>query len=803
MNIQKVVVIGAGTMGGGIAAHCANVGLQVTLLDIAAPNDPKGDKNAIVKALWDKQLKLKPSPIMSADAPGRVKLGNLEDDLDAVRNADWIIEVIIEQLAPKQALMEKIESRRKPGSIVTSNTSGIPINAIGAGRSDEFRQHLLGTHFFNPPRYLKLLEVIPTQDTLPEVMATMVEFAETVLGKSTVICKDTPNFIGNRIGSFVGQYRMMAAIDNQYTVEEVDALTGPIVGLPKSGTFRLSDIVGNDIAGHVSANLYDLVPNDESRDIFKLPELMKKMIENKWLGNKTNQGFYKTVIKEDKAAGGGKEFWALNLQTMAYEPPTKPRFAVIGETKDMELPARFHEIFNNDRWQDDRGGQYIIETTLPVLAYAARRIPEIADSPDAIDRAIELGFANEMGPFKIWDAIGVKRGVQMMKEREITVPQWVEDMLASGIESFYKFDGAKSIGVYTPNANAAQGSKPMAHGFAPIQRHKYALTLSECAEVKRNASASLRDLGDGVLGLEFHSKGNTVDPYMFDIAKAALDELHKDKWRGMVIANQGKDFCLGANIGMFIMGMGDMNRLDKMAKDMQMTMLNIRFAPKPVVAAPRQRVLGGGVEWALIASKIVAAAETYMGLVEVGVGIIPGWGGCKELLRRNVSPHMSDDRVDAIAYLQKVFETIGFAKVSESGAQTRTLGFLTDSDIVLPNDEHLIGYAKQVALDMANEGYTAPDRNAKSIYAIGSRGKAIMGMAIEQLRWGKFASAHDAKIAKKLAHVLCGGDLTAPTWVTEEYILDLEREAALSLLTEQKTQDRIAYLLKNGKPLRN
>ena len=391
----------------------------------------------------------------------------------------------------------------------------------------------------------------------------------------------------------------------------------------------------------------------------------------------------------------------------------------------------------------------------------------------------------------------------MMKEREIAVPQWVEEMLASGVESFYKFDGIKSIGVYTPNANAAQGSKPMAHGFAPIQRHKYALTLSECAEVKRNASASLRDLGDGVLGLEFHSKGNTVDPYMFDIAKAALDELHKDKWRGMVIANQGKDFCLGANIGMFIMGMGDMKRLDKMAKDMQMTMLDIRFAPKPVVAAPRQRVLGGGVEWALIASKIVAAAETYMGLVEVGVGIIPGWGGCKELLRRNVSPHMSDDRVDAIAYLQKVFETIGFAKVSESGAQMRTLGFLTDSDIVLPNDEHLIGYAKQVALDMANEGYTAPDRNAKSIYAIGSRGKAIMGMAIEQLRWGKFASAHDAKIAKKLAHVLCGGDLTAPTWVTEEYILDLEREAALSLLTEQKTQDRIAYLLKNGKPLRN
>lgn len=779
-------------MGGGIAAHCANVGLQVTLLDIAAPNDPKGDKNAIVKALWDKQLKLKPSPIMSADVPERVKLGNLEDDLDAIRNADWVIEVIIEQLGPKQALMEKIESRRKPGSIITSNTSGIPINAIGAGRSDEFRQHLLGTHFFNPPRYLKLLEIIPTKDTLPEVVDTMVEFAETVLGKSTVICKDTPNFIGNRIGSFVGQYRMIAAIDNQYTVEEVDALTGPIIGLPKSGTFRLSDIVGNDIAGHVSANLYDLVPNDESRDIFKLPDVMKKMIENKWLGNKTNQGFYKTVIKEDKS----KEFWALNLQTMEYEPPTKPRFAVIGETKDMELPARWHEIFNNDRWQDDRGGQYIIETTLPVLAYAARRIPEIANSPDAIDRAIELGFANEMGPFKIWDAIGVKRGVEMMKAREIAVPQWVEDMLASGVNSFYKSENGKCVGVYAPVANANTQ-------FAPLKRHKFVVTLEECLELKRNASASLRDLGDGVLGLEFHSKGNTIDPYIFDIAKAALDELHKDKWRGMVIANQGKDFCLGANIGMFIMGMGDMNRLDKMAKDMQMSMLDIRFAPKPVVAAPRQRVLGGGVEWALIASKIVAAAETYMGLVEVGVGIIPGWGGCKELLRRNVSPHMTDDRVDAIAYLQKVFETIGFAKVSESGAQTRTLGFLTANDIVLPNDEHLVGYAKQVALDMANEGYTAPDRNAKSIYAIGSRGKAIMGMAIEQLRWGKYVSAHDAKIAKKLAHVLCGGDLTASAWVTEEYILDLEREAALSLLTEQKTQERISYMLKNGKPLRN
>jgi 3-hydroxyacyl-CoA dehydrogenase len=792
-NINKVVVIGAGTMGGGIAAHCANVGLHVTLLDIPATNDPKGDKNAIVKSLWDKQLKLKPSPIFTPEVPKSVKLGNLEDDIDAVIDADWIIEVIVEQLAPKQALMEKIDARRKPSGIVTSNTSGIPIHKIADGRSENFKRHFCGTHFFNPPRYLKLLEVIPSNDTDPEVVKTMQDFAENILGKNVVICKDTPNFIANRIGTFVGQHRMLTAINKGYTVEEVDTLTGELIGNPKSATFRLNDIVGFDVAMHVSKNLYDLVPNDESRELFLIPPFAQKMLDNKWLGTKTNQGFYKTVVKPD----GSKEFWALNLQTSDYEPPTKPRFAVYGATKDMSLSDRFREIFGNPKWQDDRGASYIIETTLPVLAYAARRIPEIADTPREVDRAMELGFATEMGPFKIWDAIGVAHGAELMKESGIDFPKWVTEMLANGNDSFYKYEDSKLVGVYNPTTKQ----------YTPPHRHPFAIHLSEnkntSREVKSNASASLYDIGDGVLCLEFHSKGNTIDPFIIEMIKTGNEMLQSDRWRGMVIANQGKDFSLGANIGMFIMGMGDLANLDKMAKQMQYAIWDLRFAPKPVVAAPRQRVFGGGVEMSLVASRIVASAETYMGLVEVGVGIIPGWGGCKELLRRNVSPHMTDDRVDPIAYLQKVFETIAFAKVSESGEQLRTLGFLTDKDFVYANDENLIGFAKQVTIDLANEGYTPPSKSDKSIYAIGSRGKAIMGMAIEQFRWGNYISNHDAKIARKLAHVLCGGDLTSPTWVTEDYILDLEREAALSLLGETKTQERIAYMLKNGKPLRN
>ncbi|GIV85749.1 MAG: 3-hydroxyacyl-CoA dehydrogenase [Candidatus Roseilinea sp.] len=788
-KIQTAVVLGAGTMGGGIAALLAGVGIPVTLLDLPAPG---GDRNSLVKALWERQVKASPAALFYADAARRVTLGNLEDDFDAVGRADWIIEAIIEQLGPKQELMARVDAARKPGSIVSSNTSGIPIHAIAEGRSEDFRRHFLGTHFFNPPRYLKLLEIIPTADTRPEVVTFMRDFGAQRLGKGVVIAKDRPNFIANRIGAFIGQYRMQAAIDNGYTVEEVDALTGPLIGNPKTGTFRLADLVGLDVMAHVVNNLYEYAPEDESRAAFVIPEVMQRLIAQNALGNKTGAGFYKKVTTPD----GATEYHVLNLQTMQYEPPTKPRFSVIDETKDLALPERIRAIF--DRFADDRGGLFIVETTLPILAYAARRIPEIADSIADVDNAMRWGFNAEAGPFELWDMIGVRRGREMMRERDIAVPQWVDDMLAAGVESFYQRVDGRVVGAYQPQAH-----------YAPLRRSKFHIVLAENRgtprELRRNASASIHDLGDGILNLEFHSKGNTLDHYINDLALAALEMLERDEWRGLVVANQGKDFCLGANIGLFILlaGTGDPNAIENAVKGLQDYLMAFRFAPKPVVTAPRQRALGGGAEVVMAGARTVAAAETYMGLVEFGVGVIPAGGGCKELLRRVVSPHMTNDQVDALGYLQQVFETIAYAKVSESAFVARERGFLSPCDVIVMNDDDLIGAAKATAIHLAETGYTPPDRNAASIYAIGRRGKAAMEMAVNTLRWGQYISAHDALIARKLAHVLCGGDLSAPQWVTEQYILDLEREAFCSLLGEPKTQERISHMLKYAKPLRN
>ncbi len=791
MHIARVLVIGAGTMGGGIAAHCANVGLNVTLLDVAAEG---ADRDTVVKALWERQVKARPAALSGPEAAARVTLGNTEDDLErAARAADWIIEVIIERLEPKQALMAKLEPLRKPGAIVTTNTSGIPIASIAADRGAEFKRAFFGTHFFNPPRYLKLLEVIPTEDTDPAVVDAFDAFAGARLGKVVVRCNDTPNFIANRIGAFVGQYRSIAAIDNGYSVEEADVLSGPVIGNPKTGTFRLADLVGLDVMAHVNANLYELAPADDSRELFQMPAPVQAMIARKWLGNKTAQGFYKAVKDE----AGNKVFHVLDLTTLDYKPPTKPRFDVIGATKDEPLAERLREIFTEPKWADDRGGAYIIETTLPILAYAARRIPEIADTPYAVDQALRHGFGSELGPFEMWDVIGLAHGIDLMKAREIAVPEWVTALAASGASGFYR-TGQGGREVFHPTRRV----------FVPVERPRLTVSLrpedGARRELKRNASASLLDLGDGVLGFEFHSKGNTLDAFTVDIGKAALEWLARDDWRALVIANQGKDFSLGANIGMFILAAGDPATVEATARDLQQWVLALRFAPKPVVTAPRQRVLGGGVELAFTGARMVASTETYMGLVEAGVGLIPALGGCKELLRRVVSPVMTaDPRVDPLPFLQKVFEAIGFAKVSESAAQARALGFMGANDVIVANDEDLIGHAKRVALDLADSGYAPPDRHAPSVYAAGARGKAAMLLAVEQLRWGKFISAHDALIARKLAHVLAGGDLTQPTWVTEDYLLDLEREAFVSLLTEPKTQDRISYMLKHGKPLRN
>jgi 3-hydroxyacyl-CoA dehydrogenase len=797
MKIETVVVIGAGTMGGGIAALIAGVGIPVTLLDVPADGP---DKDALVKSLWDRQLKASPPALFHPDAARRVRLGNMDDDFDAVGQADWIVEVIIEQLQPKRDLMERIDAVRKPGSIVSSNTSGIPIHAIAEGRSDDFRRHFLGTHFFNPPRYLKLLETIPNADTLPEVLAFMKDFGTRRLGKGAVVAKDRPNFIANRIGAFVGQYRMAAAIENNYSVEEVDILTGPVIGNPRTGTFRLADLVGLDVMAHVVNNLREYVPEDESRDAFVLPDVMRALIEQKSLGSKADAGFYKRV----KAADGSSEFHALNLHTLRYEPPTKPRLEVIGETRDLELRERIRMIF--DRFTEDRGGMFIVETTLPILAYAARRVPEIADSIADIDNAMRWGFGAEAGPFELWDMIGVRLGREMMRERGIDVPQWVDDMLAAGVESFYRVEDGRRVGVYDPQVMGESGPPP---AFVPLHRSRFHIALAENRgtrrELKRNASASIHDLGDGVLGLEFHSKGNTLDDYINDLSNDALALLERDEWRGMVVGNQGKDFCLGANIGLFVLlaGTGDPDAVEGAVKRLQNYLMAFRFAPKPIVVAPRQRAFGGGAEVALAGARAVMAVETYIGLVEFGVGVIPAGGGCKELLRRVVSPHMTNDRVDALGYLQQVFETIAYAKVSESAFVARDRGFIGPCDTIVMNDDDLLGVARATVIHLAETDYLPPDRDARSIYAIGRRGRAAMEMAVANLRWGKYISSHDALMARKLAHVLCGGDLSTPQWVTEQYILDLEREAFCSLLGETKTQERITHMLKYAKPLRN
>ena len=685
---------------------------------------------------------------------------------------------------------------RKPNALVSSNTSGIPIGQISAQCSAEFKRYFLGTHFFNPPRYLKLLEVIPTADTLPEVIEFIKDFGGNQLGKGVVICKDTPGFIANRIGAFVGQVRMLAAIAQGFGVEEIDAITGVLIGNPKTATFRLADLVGLDVLVHLNNNQYAALPDDEQREMFKLPAILQKLYAAKALGNKSSAGFYKQV-----QTVAGKEFHVLNLASGEYELPTQPRSNLYGFAKDIEdVAARYKEIFKH---ADDRDGHYLIETTLAILSYAANRIPEISDSIAAIDNAMQWGFNSALGPFEIWDAIGVRAGRDLMRAHDLKVPPWVDEMLAAGITSFYQRAGNRVINIYAP---------VMRHASS-VTRHPSPVLLKELAgaprELKRNASASLLDLGDGVLCFEFHSKGNTLDTAVYDIGNAALDLLEgSGDYRALVIGSQGKDFCLGANISAFLQAVatapGDLKQLEKTVLDLQELLMRFRFASKPVITAPYQRVLGGGAEVVMAGAHVVAAMETYIGLVEFGVGVIPAGGGCKELIRRNVSPYaMHGQQADVLPHLQRTFETIAYAQVSASAQIAQERGFIEPTDTIVLNADDLIGVAQQKAIALSEVGYTAPRRNDKSIYAVGSRGKAVLLAGIEQRRGGKLISDHDALIARKLAHVLCGGDLSAPQWVTEEHILQLEREAFAALLGEAKTQERMSYMLKHAKPLRN
>lgn len=791
-RIEKVAIVGAGTMGGGIAAHLANIGIPVVLLDIPTPNlsdaekeDPKA-RNRLVQSLYDRMASAKPANLARADRANLITLGNTEDDFHKIAEADWIIEVIIEQLGPKQALMERIEAIRKPHAIVSSNTSGIPINEIAQGRSAAFKAHFLGTHFFNPPRYLKLLEIIPTPDTAPEVLDFMVQFGRNVLGKGVVICKDTPNFIGNRFFAVAASYGIEKALAEGYTIGEIDAITGPTIGRPKTATFRLMDLVGLDVMGHVNRNLYDAIPHDPYREVLrgeKVTAVMGQMLENKWLGNKSGQGFYKSTT-----VNGQREFWELNPVTMEYVPPQKVRFDSIGAVRKMEdLGPRLRQLLQFN----DRAANYLQDLLYFGFAYAAHVAPEIAYKLSDVDDAMRWGFGHEAGPFEMWDMLGVASTAEKMEAAGLQIAPWVKDMLAAGYTSFYK-NGS----VYDWESGT--------YKLRDVDKNVIVIPDLYAAgkEVARNASASLLDMGDGVLLYEFHAKMNAIDDQIIAMGHQALEKLATD-FEAMVIGNGAENFCVGANL--FAVGVaaasGMWKQLDQMIKGLQTLTFNLQHAPKPVITAVQGMALGGGVEMAIAGWEAVAAHESYMGLVEFGVGLIPAGGGCKEVLRRKVNPTMRTANADVLPPLQAAFEQIALAKVGTSAWENRELGYLLDTDIIVMNADHRLAKAKQRALQLVAIGARPPE--VEKIYAAGRDALAALRLGVQSLVWGGYATPHDQVIANKLAYVLCGGDLSAPAWVDPWYILDLEREAFLSLLGEQKTRDRMTHMLQTGKPLRN
>jgi 3-hydroxyacyl-CoA dehydrogenase len=791
-QIHQAVVIGAGTMGAAIAAHLANVGVPVTLLDIVPKDAPAGNRearNKIVNDGLERAKKSRPASFFSSEQVALVKTGNLEDDLDAaVGTADWVIEVIVESLKPKQELMARIDALRPPDCIVSSNTSGIPLKEIAAGRSQDFRKHFLGTHFFNPPRYLKLLEVIPTGDTLPKVLEAIAHFGEYRLGKGIVICKDTPNFIGNRLAFGTGAFGLHYILENGYTVEEVDAVTGPLIGHPKTATFRLIDLVGIDVWEHVGRNLAEAIPHDTHilpylRDE-KASALIRAMLEKGWLGNKAGAGFYKEVKTES-----GKQFWPLNLQTWEHQPPQKARFESVGKVKDIEqLGERLKALLK----ESDRGAALVKALTLQGLQYASAIIPEVADTPKPVDDAVRWGFGHEAGPFELWDMLGVQEVVAQMKAEGCAPAAWVEEMLGAGIESFYQYKDKAKTGVYDVSKRK----------YVRLARPANLLLLKEQKVVSQNAGATLHDLGDGVAGLEFHTKMNALDEDIMNMVGEALDCVEMD-FDGLVLGNEAENFSAGANLFMVVVGaqQGMWDMLDAAARRLQDLNMRMRYFPKPVVVAPAGLALGGGCEVTMHASRVVTAAELYIGLVETGVGIIPAGGGTKEMLRRVVSPPMRTQNADALPFLQRVLEQVGQAKVATSAAEARQFGFLGPADRVVMNRDHLLAEAKREVLHMAAGGYTPPA--PESVYAAGRDALAAIRVAVHMFKLAGQISEFDEVVANKFGHVLTGGELSRPAWVSEQYILDLEREAFLSLCGEEKTQARMWSILQTGKPLRN
>ena len=801
MNIRKAAVLGAGTMGAGIAAHMANAGIPTLLLDIA-PRELTPDeeakgltldspkvRNRLVQSLFETSKKLRPAPIMLADNAKLISLGNFTDDMSKLKDCDLVIEAVVENLDIKHKVFAEVEKNRRPGSIVATNTSGIPIKSIAEPFSDDFKAHFVGVHFFNPPRYMKLVELIPTEWTDGEMACKVSGFLNQRLGKGVVPAKDRPNFIANRVGTFGMMATVHEMLEMGFTPTEIDQITGKAIGHASSATFRTSDLVGLDVLVHVNNNLYPAIPDDEDREAFRVPDVINKMLEKKLLGDKTQGGFY----KKTKTAEGKTEILELDLENFEYKPQQKTRFPSIDAAKGIEdLPKRVKALV----WGQDRVGQFLWNTSSRISRYAANRIPEIADTIVEVDNALKWGFGWEIGVFEAWDAIGVRESVDRMKEEGKAVPASVEKMLGSGAETFYKSENGQKF--YYDLVGGGYKAMPEQPGVLLLKAIK-----DRTGVIKSNPGASLIDLGDGVACLEFHSKMNSIGGDTVQMMNFSIDEVEKN-FKGLVVGNQGGNFSAGANLMLLLLAAQEeeWDDINMMVAGVQKAIMRLRYSAKPVVTAPYGLTLGGGCEISMHGDRVRAAGETYMGQVEVGVGLIPAGCGTKEMTMRAMDAAAKVPDADPLAFLKKTFELLGMGKVATSAQEAKAWGFLRDSDSISMNGDRLIADAKQEVLNLDASGYVAPVERT-DVLVLGESAQAAMKLALHMMKQGGFISDHDALIGKKLAKVMSGGGLNHATRVSEQYLIDLEREEFLSLCGERKTQERIAAMLKTGKPLRN
>lgn len=796
--VKKVAVLGSGVMGSRIACHFANIGLEVVLLDIVPFALTEAEiakgwnkqtpvfRNKIVQESLDFAVRSNPSPLYQKSFASRVQTGNFEDHMSLIGSCDWIIEVVIENLEIKRKVFDQVEQHRKQGALVTSNTSGIPISLMAEGRSEDFRKHFCGTHFFNPPRYLRLLEVIPTPETDQEVIDFLMHFGSLQIGKTTVLCKDTPAFIANRVGIYSIMKVLQTMEKLELSIEEVDKLTGPLIGRPKSATFRTADVVGLDTLIKVADNLYNALTNDESKDLFKVPEYLRKMEANKWLGDKSGQGFY----KKSKSADGNRSIDALDLKTMQYKPQQKVKFATLEATKTIE--------HHRDRFKillagTDKAGAFYRDSFYGVFEYVSHRIPEISEELFRIDDAICAGFGWETGIFHTWDILGVKETLKQMEASGYTAAPWIYDMVSAGFTSFYSIEGGKKT--YYDRESKSYKGIPGTEEFILLE------TLKKDKVVWSNTGATLYDIGDDVLNLEFHTKMNTLGSEVIQGINHAIG-LAEKSYRGLVIANEGQNFSAGANLAMVFMYAieQEYDEIDFMVRSFQNTMMRVRYSSVPVVVAPHALTLGGGCEMTLHADVVQALAETYIGLVEFGVGLIPAGGGTKEFVLRCSDAYEAGD--PELNTLQNAFMNIAMAKVATSAHEAKDMHIIRDKDGITISKDRQIADAKAAVVKLSEEGYVQPIQR-KDIKVLGKSAIALFKAGINGMKMGRYISDHDQKIAEKLAFVMAGGDLSYPQLVSEQYLLDLERDAFVSLCGEKKTLERIQSILTSGKPLRN